>query len=158
MGFFPLHPLSPHTAQCPGTRIPPASGTPPPRVSTTREISAFVCVFSPSLNFRKAAGSFKLLMEDMNPKGLFSCLVFLFLRWKTISSADNSGLRVSFIAVTKQCPWPRTLMLPCGLGSWARLHLPPTWAGPCRCQRISPSRLRIEIAFTFCNYNKEGPN
>lgn len=53
MGSFPLHPLSPCTAQRPGTRIPPVSGTPPPPVSTTREISAFICVFSPSLNFRK---------------------------------------------------------------------------------------------------------
>lgn len=42
------------------------------------------------------------LSEDMNAKWFFRCLVFLFLRWRTISSADSSELRVSFIAATKQ--------------------------------------------------------
>lgn len=50
----------------------------------------------------------------MNPKLLFSCLVFFFLREKTIPSADNSGLRVIFTTVTKLCPWPHSLVLPAG--------------------------------------------
>lgn len=125
-GSFPLHPLSPGTAQRPETMIPPVSGTLPPHVSTTREISAFVYVFSLSHNFRKAAESFKLLTEDMDPKLLFSCFVSLFLRRKPISSEDNSGLRVSLIALTKQCPWPHILMPPCGPGCLTRLHPSPT--------------------------------
>lgn len=139
MGSFPLHPLIPRTAQCPGAGIPSDSGTPKYHIFNTKEI-------------QHLTGSFKFLTEDMNPKLLFSCLVFLF------PSADNSGLRVTFTTVTKLCLWPHTLVLPYRLGSLPRLHLLPISAGPCRSQWISPSKLRIAIVFIFHNYDKEGPN
>lgn len=44
-GSFTQHPSDPHTAQCPGTRIPGASGTSSPHVSNAREISTFSCLF-----------------------------------------------------------------------------------------------------------------
>lgn len=158
-GSFPLHPLSPGTAQRPETRVPPVSGTSPPCVSTTRQMSAFVYVFSLSHNFRKAAGSFKLLAEHMDPKLLFSCFVSLFLRRKTISSEDNSGLRMSLIAVTKQWPWPRILMPPCGPGCLARLHPSPTWAGPGDAKGYPPPDWEQKYpSFIFHYYNKGSPN
>lgn len=127
-----------------------------------RNFSICLCVFSPS-HFRKTAGSFKLLTEDMYLKWLFSGLVFFFLRWKTISSADNSGLRVSFIAVTKQCQWPHTLTLPCRLGSLARemggcISHPPE-QGHADVKGYPPLDWEQKYpAFIFHNYNKEGPN
>lgn len=76
-GSFTQHPSDPHTAQCPGTRIPGASGTSSPHVSNAREISTFSCLFSLSPSSRKTAGGFKLHTEDTNLKELLGCSFFV---------------------------------------------------------------------------------
>lgn len=82
-GSFTQHPSDPHTAQCPGTRIPGASGTSSPHVSNAREISTFSCLFSLSPSSRKTAGGFKLHTEDTNLKELLGCSFFVCVRvWR----------------------------------------------------------------------------